>query len=241
MMPRRPLVGVVACSRMLENLPFHVAGDKYVAAVAEAAGAIPVVLPALPSQPHAAELVARLDGLLLTGSASHVAPARYGGTAALPAEQLDPKRDASVAALLTAAVAIDLPVLAICRGMQELNVWRGGTLRHGVAGHHPADDAAVDIRYAPAHDIRASDWLAGLLQCGETIKVNSVHEQAIDRLGSDLSIEAEADDGSIEAIRLAPAAFVLGVQWHPEYAWRSQPGSPALFAAFAASMKERAA
>jgi putative glutamine amidotransferase len=242
-----PLVGVPCCTRMTRDLPSHWVGEKYIRAVAEAAHALPLLVPALADRIAVDGLVARLDGLLLTGSSSNVEPHHYDGPPSAPGTLHDPARDALALPLIRAAIAADLPVLAICRGIQELNAALGGTLHqrvHEVVGRldHRAPEGEPAQRYAhSAHVVHlVADGVLARLAGTETLTVNSLHSQGIDRLAPDLVLEATAPDGQIEAVRHRRAGFVLGVQWHPEYAVADQPFSQALFAAFGAACRARA-
>ena len=129
---RRPLVAVPACRRFIAPHPFHVAGEKYISALVCAAGVVPVLLPALGGALSLPSLLGRVDGLMLTGSPSNVEPSRYGGPPSRTGTAHDPHRDATTLPLIRAAVAAGLPVLAICRGYQEVNVALGGTLHQNV-------------------------------------------------------------------------------------------------------------
>lgn len=239
----RPLIGVPCCTATANNRPMHWAGEKYLLAVAEAADALPVLLPSLAAD-LAEDMVARLDGLLLTGSRSNIEPARYGGPpdrAGEPSEDdpRDLKRDAMILPLIRAAVAADLPVFGICRGCQEINVALGGTLHpkvHEVVGRidHRSRHIPLEGRYEyVAHPVTLTSggMLAGLAGKSE-LTVNSLHWQGIDRLAPPLAVEAVAPDGQIEAVRHRDADFVLGVQWHPEYRVMENDFSRALFAAW---------
>jgi putative glutamine amidotransferase len=243
-----PLVGLPCCTRLVGEIPTHWVGDKYVRAVSDAAGAVPLLLPALSERIAAADIVTRLDGLLLTGSRSNVEPYHYEGAASEPGTLHDPARDALTLPLIRAAVGAGMPVLAICRGIQELNVALGGTLHqrvHEIAGRldHRAPEGDVARRYAhSAHVVALTpggmlERLAG----GRELVVNSLHSQGIDRLAQQLVVEAAAPDGQVEAVRHAAADFVLGVQWHPEYRVTENPFSRALFAAFGAACRAWAA
>ncbi|WP_158047418.1 gamma-glutamyl-gamma-aminobutyrate hydrolase family protein [Skermanella pratensis] len=247
-----PLVGIPACVRPLGHHPFHIAGDKYIRAVSDGAGALPMVIPALGGSLDLEDLLARLDGLLVTGSPSNVEPARYGGPASVAGTLHDPARDATTLPLIRAAIAAAVPVLAICRGIQELNVALGGTLHQrvqelpGRLDHRADDTRPVEEQYAKVHPVRLTPGgvLAGILGdragTGE-IRVNSIHAQAIDRLAEGLRVEAEAPDGIIEAVSVTgAAAFALAVQWHPEWRFRECPDSTALFRAFGAACADRA-
>jgi len=243
-----PLIGVQCCTRPLRGQPTHAVVEKYLRAVRQGAGGVPLLVPALADLP-AELLVARLDGLLLPGARSDVAPEHYGGPPPDPARERDPARDGAVLPLIRAALAADLPVLAICRGIQEINVALGGTLHpvlHAVAGrfdHRAAPDRPLDERYAyGAHDVRlAPGGLFAGLAGAESVAVNSLHYQGIDRLAPGLAVEATAPDGQIEAVRVPSARFFVGVQWHPEYRVAENPFSRALFRAFGEACRARAA
>jgi gamma-glutamyl-gamma-aminobutyrate hydrolase PuuD len=168
-----------------------------------------------------------------------------GGDADHTPERHDPARDATTLPLLRAALARGMPLLAICRGIQELNVALGGSLHQqlqSVAGRmdHRAGPGAPEAQYAPRHAIALSGSLAALLGARE-IMVNSLHEQGIDRVADGLSAEALAPDGTVEAVRVTGAAsFAYGVQWHPEWQAAANPQSRTLFAAFAAACRRYA-
>lgn len=246
----RPIIGIPADRRMLGPHPFHAVGEKYIHAVETAADAFPLLIPVLPTPLPVEEILARVDGILFTGSPSNVEPQHYGGEVAAPGTWLDPERDATTLRLIPAAVAAGIPVFGICRGFQEMNVACGGTLWqavHEVGGHmdHREDKTAtLEVQYAPAHDVylEPGSRLAALAGHAETVRVNSLHGQGVRELGRGLVVEARAPDGLIEAFRVeAATTFALAVQWHPEWQVMAQPFSQALFAAFGAAARERAA
>jgi putative glutamine amidotransferase len=224
-------------------MPVHQANDEYVTAIQGGAGALPLLIPSTDVPLDSAAVLASVDGLLFTGSPSNVAPSHYGASLR-PGTELDELRDAATLPLLRAAVAMGKPLLAICRGFQELNVALGGSLHqhvHEIPGrldHREPRDAPLDTEYAPAHAIAITPGgvlarLSGL----EAAMVNSLHHQGIDRLAPGLAVEAVAPDGQIEAASLAGAkAFVLGVQWHPEWRFAQDPLARAIFAGFGASL-----
>jgi putative glutamine amidotransferase len=150
--------------------------------------------------------------------------------------------------LIPRAIAAGVPVLAVCRGFQEMNVAYGGTLWqrvHEVAGHldHREDESApLDEQYAPAHEVELEPGgQLGRIFGVERLKVNSLHSQGVQRLGAALAVEARAPDGLIEAFRVADSdTFALGVQWHPEWKFQEDSNSRALFAAFGAACRQRA-
>jgi putative glutamine amidotransferase len=247
-MSRLPLIGIPADRRLYGKHYFHMVGEKYIEAIAVGAKAMPVLIPALGSELDLSSLLDACDGLLFTGSASNVEPHHYGGPASEPGTLHDPNRDATTLPLIPRAVAAGLPVLAICRGFQEMNVAYGGTLHqrlHEVDGYsdHREDEAApLDVQYGPAHEVLLEP--GGRLQkiAGrDRLQVNSLHWQGIETLGNDLRVEARAPDGVIEAFRVAgPADFALGLQWHPEWQIEQNPFSSALFAAFGEASRRRA-
>lgn len=246
-----PLVGIPACVKPINTASFHAVNDKYIAAVATAGGALPVLLPAMGERCDLDDLVERLDGLLFTGSPSNVEPHRYGGPPSAEGTLHDPERDAMTLPLLRTAIEHDVPMLCICRGIQELNVALGGTLHqlvHEVDGkrdHRSDKSRAPEDRYDAAHAIAlpSNGYLRSLLSDRPTeAQVNSLHAQGIDRLAPGLVVEATAPDGLVEAVRVEKArSFALGVQWHPEHpraiGWAL---SEAIFGAFARAVRERA-
>jgi putative glutamine amidotransferase len=242
----KPLIGIPCCFRELNDHPFHVVGDKYIRAVSEAAEGTPLLVPALGGALDLADLVGRLDGLLITGARSNVEPRHYGGEASREGTLHDPARDATTLPLIRMAVERDLPVLAICRGIQELNVALGGTLHQlvhevqGRADHRTPPGPPQAERYAHrAHPVRLAPGgvLAGVAGV-EEIWVNSLHGQGVDRPAPGLIVEAEAPDGQIEAVRVPGRRFAIGVQWHPEFAVMAHPFSRALFEAFGEACRE---
>ena len=246
-MQPRPLVGVTACLRHEEHYAVHRVVDKYVDAVVVGCDAVPVIVPALGTRLDVDSLLAGLDGLLVTGSPSNIEPWRWGGEP-FDGDLNDPARDETVLRLIPRAIALGIPLFAICRGIQELNVALGGTLHpkvHELAGRrdHRSDKTRPwPERYAPAHPVRIlpGGVLERLFGAGE-ITVNSLHGQAIDRLAPGLRVEAVADDGTIEAVSVEDApAFALGVQWHPEWRIPEYPVHRRLFSAFAEAVRRRA-
>jgi putative glutamine amidotransferase len=248
MAPGRPLIGIPADRRMVGDHAFHMVGEKYARAVMEAARGVPLLIPALAEELGFDELLTRLDGLVFTGSPSNVEPQRYQGPPSDPGTLHDPARDATTLPLIRKAVNAGVPVLGICRGFQEMNVAFGGTLYqklHEVPGHldHRDDTTQpLEVQYGPAHDVTLEPGgvLRALSSC-DRISVNSLHNQGIERLGSELTVEARAPDGVIEAFRVREARrFALAVQWHPEWKVMTNPFSRALFAAFGQASRERA-
>ena len=244
----KPLIGIPADRRLLGPHPFHCVGEKYLMAVAEAADALPVVVPSLGADGlDLDELLRHFDGVLLTGSPSNVEPRHYDGPPSDPETLHDPQRDATTLPLIPRAVAAGLPVFAICRGFQEMNVAYGGALWQkvhevpGLADHREDKEAPLDVQYGPAHELRLEP--GGLLERlagGDRVVVNSVHGQGVQTLGPGLVVEGRAPDGLVEAFRVAGApGFTLAVQWHPEWKAMQNPFSRAMFAAFGDAARAR--
>lgn len=222
----------------------HDTPARYAAAVLGGAGAVPVMIPPL-GEPQLAVLD-RLDGLLLSGSPSNVHPDHYAGGDSRTPDLHDLERDATTLRLIPEAVQRGLPVLAICRGIQELNVALGGTLFqqvHQEPGRfdHRGKGDDIEARYAPRHLVSLSGGLARMI--GSTkILVNSLHAQAADQVAPGLVVEAVAEDGTIEALRAPDApGWVLGLQWHPEWRYADDTASLAIFRAFGAACRAYAA
>jgi putative glutamine amidotransferase len=245
-MPTRtlPLIGIPSCVRSIHERAFHTVNERYTSAVIDAVGGLPVLIPAIGPMADCGAILDRLDGILLTGSPSNVEPHHYGGPPSREGTLHDPDRDATTLPLIGEAVRRDMPVLAICRGIQELNVALGGTLHQRIfdmperfnhkrrLGRGPL--TSDEERYGPAHPVSLTPGGLFARLAGTTeIMVNSLHGQGIHQPAPKLVVEAVAPDGQIEAVSLPGARFVVGVQWHPEYKPLQNPFSRSLFDAFA--------
>lgn len=256
-MSSKPVIGIPVDAMDVNGKPFHAVGEKYVNAVAHGSEAIPFLLPAfgagveldaLHTLLEVDEILDRLDGLFLTGSPSNVEPHHYEGPASSPDTLHDPQRDVTTLPMIKRAIERDLPILAVCRGYQELNVALGGSLHQkvqevpGLMDHREDKTATRDQQYAPVHPVRLVE--GGILHrlLGESeIMVNSLHQQGIDRLADDLKAEAVAPDGLVEAVsHRGDLRFLLGVQWHPEWRFRENAASVAIFRAFGDAVREQA-
>jgi putative glutamine amidotransferase len=250
-----PLIALSACVREIGIHPFHVVGEKYLTAVRDGAGGFPIMLPSFAASGEAgeaagaaADILARVDGLMFTGSPSNVEPHHYGGPASAADTLHDAQRDSFTLPLIRAAVAAGVPLLAICRGCQELNVALGGTLHqavHEVPGridHREDKSQPRDAQYAAAHDIALQPGgMLATLWPEATVGVNSLHAQGIDRPAAGLRVEATAPDGQIEAVSGdGTPGFCLGLQWHPEWKVRDNAFSMAIFTAFGNAARTRA-
>jgi putative glutamine amidotransferase len=252
----RPLIGISCCVKGFGtyNIPNHAASDHYIRVVLGPVGGMPVLIPAA-GEIAASDLLPRLDGLLLTGSRSNVQPTHYEGPPHPEGVLEDHHRDHTTLPLIRSAIAAGIPLFAICRGMQELNVALGGSLDQkiehmpGRMDHStPSEQPLHAVRVAKAHAVRIAPrsrlaaLLSGLHDPADPLPVNSLHNQGIQRIAPSLVAEAWAPDGTIEAVRVEGArGFALGVQWHPEYDWERDARSRRLFEAFGAACAARAA
>lgn len=245
----KPLIGLTAERTLADGYHWHRVEEHYPLAVIEAVGGIPVIIPALAQRLDQQALLQRLDGLLLTGGASNIEPQFYGRVSEQPDSARDRQRDETTLALIPRAIALGVPLLGICRGLQELNVALGGTLHqriHKVAGkldHREDEHAPLEQQYGPAHSVTLQPGgLLSALSSSAQIEVNSVHGQGIDQLASGLRIEALAPDGLIEGVSLPSAtAFTCAVQWHPEWFQQSTPFWRTVLAAFGDACRAHAA
>ncbi|MCP1584587.1 gamma-glutamyl-gamma-aminobutyrate hydrolase family protein [Pseudoxanthomonas mexicana] len=243
-----PRVGLPTDHKQIGAHPFLAVGEKYVRAVVDGAGCLPLLVPTLDPVLPLREVLAGLDGLLLTGAVSNIEPHHYSDESSYEGNLLDPRRDATNLPLIPLAIEMGVPVLAICRGFQEVNVAFGGTLyqkvheQPGFMDHRENKDDPLDVQYGPAHDIALvpGGVLAGL--AGDTrATVNSLHGQGVRRLGEGLVVEAQAPDGLVEAFRHDGPAFMLAVQWHPEWKVRENAFYLETFRAFGDACRARAA
>lgn len=246
-----PIVGVGACRRTHDAFPGHWVTEQYMEAVVRTSGCGAMIIPALGqrgfSEATIDSILDRLDGLLLTGSPSNVEPHHYD-TDPFSGDLNDPDRDATTLPLIRGAVARGIPVLAICRGIQELNVAMGGSLHqklHETPGSrdHRSDKTRPRIdRTNLRHDVTLVEATLLHAVTGKTsFPVNSLHAQGIKDLAPGARINAMADDGSIEAVDFPDSSgFVLGVQWHPEWSYADDSASTALFTAFGEAVQQYA-
>ncbi|MGC6472143.1 MAG: gamma-glutamyl-gamma-aminobutyrate hydrolase family protein [Parvibaculales bacterium] len=242
----KPIIGVIADSVYQDNMRLSSTGKKYMEGLTAVADVLPVVIPSTPDVDVDAYL-GLIDGLMLTGSLTNVHPSRYGVTPSTEHEPYDELRDQTSFAFIEACLGRAIPLLGICRGFQELNVALGGSLVasvHEVEGrldHREPDTADRDIKHADRHMVTFTD--GGLFQSwtGMTsLKTNSLHRQAVDRLSDRLKIEAVCEDGTIEGVSVIDAAaFAVAVQWHPEYEAQNNVFSKAFFKAFEADVLQQ--
>jgi putative glutamine amidotransferase len=227
------LIGIPACTKFISGYIQHATPARYGAALIAASNGIPILIP--PEGEVMMPLLDRVDGIMFNGSPSNVAPTRYGADFDATPNDHDPERDATTLPLIRVALERGIPILCICRGLQELNVALGGTLYqevHKIPGRIDHRGGEGEQRFAIKHDVTLTGELARIIGT-PTIAVNSLHGQAIDQLAPGLVVEATAPDGTIEAVRVKDApGFNIAVQWHPEWEVTHFEDRKRLFAAF---------
>jgi putative glutamine amidotransferase len=246
---RRPIVIVPACTRDIGPHPYHAVQYKYIDAVVRGADCAPLILPALGDALDLETMLATCDGIMLTGSASNVHPSYYSEDVRDPALPQDRARDETTLPLIRAAIRRGIPLLAICRGFQEMNVALGGSLHQAVQevegkmDHRENPELSLDDQYGPAHPVTLVEGgvLARILGVRE-IWVNSLHGQGVNELAPGLAVDAIAHDGLVEAFSVPSApGFSLAVQWHPEWRITENPDSMKMFRAFGQACRDHLA
>ena len=249
---RSAIVAIPADTRELDGYAWHASPSQYAAAAFKAANVIPLIVPALgrdlSGYTEIDEILDRVDGVMISGARSNVGPELYGQEPTEKNGPYDPDRDATSLPLIRRTIERGIPLLAICRGIQELNVALGGTLAteiHETPGnldHRRPEHDDPDIRFGIRQEIAVEkdSCLFDILR-EETAQVNSLHRQAIGQIAPGLTIEARTEDGIIEAVSVDGAkAFAVGVQWHPEYWVQSDHASYRLLKAFGDAAREYA-
>ena len=252
---RKPVVGVIGNAALYENrYAVQMVGERNMRAVAEVTGALPLMFAGMPDVTDIGALLDIVDGVLLTGGRANVHPSYFNTEPHPSHEPYDNARDAVALPLIELCAARGVPVFGICRGLQEMNVAFGGSLHPeirelpGRMNHRmprletgePHPDHAVI--FADRHDVNLTPGgvFARLLGC-ETIRVNSLHGQGVLVPGERVVIEGLAEDGTVEAIRIADApSFAMGVQWHAEYDPQHNPINRKLFEAFGEALRASA-
>ena len=228
-MSKSPIIGVTplwdAERKSVWMLPDYLEGIK-------AAGGVPVVLPIEMSEADADRIVETFDGFLFTGG-QDVAPELYGTKDATGTIIPSPERDKLETLLLSKVLQADKAILGICRGLQFINAFLGGTLWQDLPSQHPSDivHRQGKLYGNPTHKVSLSGDLQTLLG-KDTLEVNTLHHQAIKDLGRDLIPMAESPDGLIEAVKMVGKRFVCAVQWHPEYMFKTDADSLRVFSWF---------
>src|SRR6201991_3763320 len=251
---KRPVVGVIGNAHRIENrFAVQMVGERNLRAVADVCGALPLMFAAAPEITDIGALLDVVDGVVLTGARANVHPTRFGTEPDPKHEPYDIERDDLALSLTEACVARGVPLFGICRGFQEMNVAFGGSLHPeirdlpGRMNHRMPRLENGDVHpdpevvFADRHEVRLTPdgVFCRLLGC-ESIRVNSLHGQGIDVPGKRVVVEGIAEDGTIEAIRIADApGFALGVQGHGEYDPQRNPINRALFETFGAALSAR--
>lgn len=260
---KRPVVGIPCDVKLLGPHPFHAVGEKYIAAVEGGAGTKPILLPVprfaaeagpFDVQAEIDEILSLCDGIFLPGSHSNVHPKHYAGPAPRDGVLLDEQRDTLTLDLIRACVERAVPLFCVCRGFQELNVAFGGSLHQHIHeipsepgyaprfDHREDKDAPLDTQYGFAHPVTLTKGgqFEKLLGTSE-IQVNSLHGQGIAAPAPRFIVEGRAADGTVEAASIKDATgFALGVQWHPEWQYWTNPVSQKLFKAFGDAVRDAA-
>jgi putative glutamine amidotransferase len=242
----KPIVGILGNRTYDGLLPAQSVDEKYLRALIDVADVDVIIIPALENFDGLENVLDHVDGILFTGAATNVHPSYFEpGAEEAKYRPFDAGRDAAAFKLIRSACDRDLPMLAICRGIQELNVACGGSLHANIATddeHHChttwVSGAPLEQLYGPAHEllVMPGGCMEALTQ-GALAMVNSLHVQAIERLGNGLSVEARAPDGTIEAVSVQGRSFSVGVQWHPEFQAAENELSLKLFRAFGEAVK----
>lgn len=239
----RPVLGVIACQRIVGVEPAQAVMERYVRAAMKHADAAALLIPSLPDLMSAKEVAGRLDAVLLTGSPSNLESRRYndeGGEG-----PFDPGRDEVALGMVEAMIGQSRPVFGICRGFQEINVALGGSLRRDTSAsaeliaHHAPDGVSFAGMFDHLHPVALAEGGMLARSFGKTeLTVNSVHFQGIDRLAAPLAVEARAPDGLVEGYSARiDGAPVVAVQWHPEWDADNNPDSAAFFRLLGRAMR----
>lgn len=240
---RCPLIGIT-CSRQMAQAWSSISPGRVVdytfadyGEALSACGAAPVIIPVSPTGPVLEAIIDRLDALLLSGGPD-VHPRRYDQMPAVGLGDIDEDLDRMEFEALALAESRDLPILAVCRGIQLLNVFRGGSLFQDIAGQRP--ESIGHRQQAPpavaTHTVAvASGTMLRRIVVKKTLWVNGRHHQGIQHVGQGLAVAATAPDGLVEAVEDPSKPFVLGIQWHPEGLWRNDPPARRIFNAFVAA------
>ncbi len=250
----KPVVGVIGNAHLVnERIAVQLVGERNLRALAEVCDALPLMFAGAPEITDIGALLAVVDGILLTGARANVHPTRFQADPHPDHEPYDESRDAVALSLVEACVAQSVPIFGVCRGLQEMNVAFGGTLHPeirelpGRMNHRMPRLANGEMHpdpnvvFADRHDVQlVPGGVFARLLGRDTIRVNSLHGQGILKPGQRVLVEGVAEDGTIEAIRIADApGFALGVQWHAEYDPQCNPINRALFQAFGQAIADR--
>ena len=246
-MQNKPIVGIVAGTMELESINWHSAGESSLTALNEVSNCNPLIIPALGNSLNFNNILDNLDGLFLAGGATNIHPNNYSDKMFRDKDLYDKQRDSTSIPLIKLAIEKKIPIFAICRGFQELNVALGGSLYSYLheepekLDHRRDRTKPIEYQTLPSHYVDISqDGLINKILNIKNIKVNSLHGQGINELGKNLKIEAIAEDSTIEAISYDNSnSWTLGVQWHPELSLNHDCFSRKLFKAYGLACKIR--
>lgn len=245
---RKPVVLMSMGAQERKGHAYQVMTHKYITPLVELSGCVPLLAPSCCGTDDLEQYLSMVDGVYLTGAGSNIDPALYGQENLTPSKGQDRDRDLFDIPLIRAAIARGLPLFGICRGMQEINVALGGTIHQKVYelpemnDHREDTETSVEEQYAESHAVHPvpGTWFAELMGHAQ-VPVNSLHGQALDKLGEGIEALAHAEDGLIEAIHLPDvASFTLAVQWHPEWQAAQNPQSVKIFQAFGDACRQQA-
>lgn len=247
----RPLVGIAASRHLAEDTyEVQMTGRRTIDAVGQVADCLPMLIPGLPDAVDIGDLIGTLDGILLTGARANVHPRHYGEELTEAHGLMDEGRDGVTLPLVRAAIERGVPLLGVCKGIQEMNVALGGSLwpevgelpgRHRHRMPKGCKDPRIVFELRERVRLRAGGELARMLGAAEIV-TNSLHGQAIRDPGRRVVVEGWAADDTIEAISIEGArSFAIGVQWHAEYDAAHDPVGQALFRAFGEAARARRA
>lgn len=231
----RPIIGITACNRTVGSEIAQAVMNRYAMSAMRYGDVGALLIPALPDLMDAAEVVERLDAVMLTGSPSNIEASRYGDDEGFG--PYDNARDEMSLGMVRRMIDVGKPVFGICRGFQEINVALGGTLRRDVSSndellrHHSPEESDLAVMFDHFHDVDLkSGGMLAKATGKERMTVNSVHFQGVSRLAESLAVEAVAPDGIVEAFSARPnGAPLLAVQWHPEWQTEKNGDSQAFF------------
>ena len=241
-----PVVGIIGNAFLLnDQYPVHMGGVMCSSAVREVSKALPLIVPTDPALVSVEELRATCDGFLFTGGRANVHPEEYGEDPTEAHGMFDPGRDAITLPLIRECVAEGQPILAICRGFQEMNVAMGGSLYPAIRdlpgrdNHRMPPDGTLEEKFELRHDVTLTEGgVFHHLFGASVVRTNTLHGQGIKRTGERIVVDGRAPDGTEEAIYVEGApGFALGVQWHPEYKAAEDPVSRPLFEAFGEALR----
>ena len=246
----RPVVGIIGNHHLVnDEYPVHAGGTMLSEAIAQVAGAMPVIIPADPDYVTVGDLMANCAGFLFTGGRPNVHPEEYGEPPTEAHGAFDRARDAVSLALIRACVERGQPILGICRGFQEVNVAMGGTLHPeirelpGRMNHRMPPEGTLEEKFELRHTVRfAPGGVFHRLMGDVEVATNTLHGQGLKSPGPRIVIDGWAEDGTDEALYVRDApGFTLSVQWHPEWNAAADPVSRPLFEAFGAAVADWAA